>query len=309
MTMKRKILLALVIVPVSILVVGTVAKWIWDARFYDGYEPGAPLNATIRSDEPRDDYRRVDLVYDGIPGHAVPTLLALPKEHDGPVPCVVFLHGIGQKKDFLDEIAATFTTAGYAIVCFDQYTRGERNLESTNWFTDMLALRTRASLNVTDTRRLLDYLLTRDDIDADRLYLVGASFGAITGTAAAAFDDRFKAAVLTYGGGNLRSLLSSDAAKSELGGFYWPAMQLGAFLLKPADPVRHAAGIAPRPVLIQNGTHDQLIPTEAAQALFDAAREPKEMVWYETDHIGLDEAHVMRVLGETIEWLNALPAE
>jgi fermentation-respiration switch protein FrsA (DUF1100 family) len=39
------------------------------------------------------------------------------------------------------------------------------------------------------------------------------------------------------------------------------------------------AHIAPRPVLLMHGTHDQLIPPSHAERLFHAAREPKQLWW------------------------------
>ena len=62
-------------------------------------------------------------------------------------------------------------------------------------------------------------------------------------------------------------------------------------------------GIAPRPVLFQHGTHDILIPTPAAEAFQEAAREPKAITWYDSNHVGMDEAHTRKVLDEAISWL------
>ena len=303
--MKRfaKFLLVVLAVLVLVVVAGCATKLQKDAHFYDGYSPYIPLNDYVRSDETREDYRRIDFVFDGLSGQAVPTLLARPIVKEKPFPCIIFLHGIGQKKDFLDEIAVPFVEAGFAICSFDQYTRGERDLGDVGPVKGMLALRRRAALNVIETRRLVDYLETRRDIDPDRIYLVGARFGAITGSTAAAFEPRLQAAVLMYGGGNIRKLLTSKAARAELGDATWLVAELGAFLLAPADPVKHVAEISPRPILFQNGTHDQLIPNEAAEALHNAALEPKEIIWYDSDHVGLDREQTFQVIDELIAWL------
>jgi len=55
--------------------------------------------------------------------------------------------------------------------------------------------------------------------------------------------------------------------------------------------------------LFQNGTRDTLVPAASGEALFQAAHEPKEIIWYDSDHIGLDEEHVVVVLNDAIEWL------
>ena len=61
--------------------------------------------------------------------------------------------------------------------------------------------------------------------------------------------------------------------------------------------------IAPRPVLFQNGRYDALVAPAAAEALQNAAGEPKKITWYNSDHIGMDEDVVRQVLDEALRWL------
>lgn len=279
-----------------------IAKSLADRAFYAGYDPSAPLNIQFRAEETTNGYRKIELTFEGLPGNRVPSILGLPIDGET-FPCVIFLHGIGQDKSFHDDIATIFTEAGFALATFDQFTRGERHLDDAGIVEEALGLRRRAALTVLETRRLVDYLETRDDIDAERIYLLGASFGAITGSTAAAFEPRIRAAVLTYGGGDLPKLFASREAKAALGPLHGIVSRVTSFLMAPADPVHHVAKIAPRPVLLQNGEDDGIIPSSAARALQDAAAQPKYVVWYEGDHIGLDEDHVRQVLEDTIEWL------
>lgn len=299
MKILRGVLLVLAVACLAVM----VAKRWWDAHYYDGYDPALPLNASVKAEEDRPAYHRVAFTFDGLPGMPVPSLMALPRDSKGPFPCVIFLHGIGQEKEFLDDIAAPFTQAGFAFVSFDQYTRGDRKLKDTKRLESLLAFRRRGALTVIETRRLMDYLQTRDDIARDRIYLCGASYGAITGSTAAAFDPRIRAVVLCYGGGNLRLLFGNREAAEMIGALRKPAQWFLTWLLAPSDPVRHVAQISPRPILFQNGTHDSLIPTAAAQALYDAAKDPKQITWYDSDHVGLDVAHTWRVLTEAVDWL------
>lgn len=299
----KKILLAGLAAALIVVGGGVAAKYRADQTYYDGYDAALALNPVIRGTEPREGYTRVDFTYQSLPGMTVPTLLALPLEGVKPYPCIIFLHGIGQNKGFLDEIAAYYTRAGFAIASFDQYTKGERKLASKDPVTQLLGLRRRTSLNVIDTRRLVDYLQTREDIAHNRIYLIGASFGAITGCTAVAFEPRIPAAVMTYGGGNLDLLLDSEAARKELGKLKGPVKTLVAYLTAPSDPIKYVGRIAPRPLLFQNGRHDQLIPFEAAKALVDAAGEPKQFTVYESDHVGMDEQQTIQVLKDSIDWL------
>lgn len=302
---KRFVKIASVALAVVLLVIaaGAVVKYRADQSYYEGYDALLPLDPHIRATEQREDYTRVEFTYQSQPDSNVPAVLALPVGPQAPYPCIIFLHGIGQSKGFLDEIAAYYTKAGFAIVSFDQYMRGERRVASKDPVTQLLALRKRTSLNVIDTRRLVDYLETRDDIAKDRIYLIGASFGAITGCTAVAFEPRIPAAVMTYGGGNLGLLLDSEAAHESLGKWKGPLTTLVAYMTAPSDPIRYVGRIAPRPLYFQNGSHDRLIPFAAAEALVNAAGEPKEFKVYDSDHVGDDEQQTIQVLKDSVEWL------
>ncbi|MBX7259618.1 MAG: prolyl oligopeptidase family serine peptidase [Candidatus Hydrogenedentes bacterium] len=308
MKLRYKILIGLVVVLCISAVGLAVAKSAWDREFLVGYDPSAPLNAVVRGEEERPDYHRIDLTFDGMPGQAVPTLLAEPRDMSGPFPCIIFLYGINQKKEFLDDIAAVYTKAGFAICCQEQYTKGERKLPGKNPVRDLFALRRRAALNVIETRRLVDYLQTRSEIAHDRIYLLGASYGAITGCTAAAFEPRIAAAVMTYGGGNLPLLFDSEASKKELGILHNPVSWVMQYVMAPADPIRYVSKISPRPSLFQSGSYDQIVPAASGEALYEAASEPKKFIMYDSDHIGLDEAHVYKVLNDTLAWLKEIDA-
>jgi len=300
----------------GLLLLGLLVKANADRNYFSAYDANVPLNSNVLEQEDRADCARTKLAFDSTPGEPIPTILNLPKERSGKVPCIVFLHGIGQEKEFVDEISPLFNKAGWAMTSFDQYSRGERKLpkDATPW-QQLVAFRQRACKTVNDARRLVDYLQTRPEIDPERIYLVGASYGAITGSTAAAFDKRFKAVVLVYGGGNIRHLMNSDAINAEVGkgpaGWLLTDLLAAAarYVLAPADPVRYAHLIAPRPVLLQNGTKDVLISNDAAKALQDAVQEPKKITIYPGDHIGLDEATVWKVLQEGLDWLKEQDAK
>jgi len=302
---KRRIAFWIGFAVAAAIGLALVAKARWDADYYKGYDPALALEAAEEPATFEPDYRRIEFSFKGVAGEdRVPAVLATPRSWKGPYPCVIFLHGIGQKKNFIDEIAGFFTKGGFALVTFDQYTCGERSLpDDADKLTEALALRRRGALTVLETRRLVDYLVTREDIAANRIYLVGASFGAITGSTAFAFEPRLQAGVLVYGGGNLRILLDSQQARDELGGWVKPLAWVASFLLAPADPIRYVAWASPRPLLFQGGTRDTIVPAASGEALFEAAREPKEIIWYDSDHIGLDEEHVTVVLDDAIQWL------
>jgi dienelactone hydrolase len=241
----------------------------------------------------------------------VPAVIATPKDARGPFPCVVFVHGIGNDKEFMMRhgLDVPFVKAGFAFVCFDQLMRGERKLKDKSKWTQAEAFRVRAAHTVGDTRRLIDYLVTRPDIATNRIYLFGASYGAITGSTATAFDERIRAVVLIYGGGNWWKLFSAEAAR-EMGNWRLPVFLLSWYFGSVVDPVKYVGRISPRPVLLQNGKADTVVAPAAARALQAAAREPKKIIWYEGDHLGktsdLEEDLAKRVLMDALEFLQGI---
>lgn len=300
-----KLLGALVVVCLVLL-----AGWktYLDATYFRGYDATAPLNVEIAETRETPDHHWTKFYYSGFRGDRVPAVLSLPAGKPGPFPCVIFVHGIGDNKDSMRRhgLDAPFLQAGFAFASFDQLMRGERKLKDKSKWEQAEAFRVRAAYTVGDIRRLMDYLATRPDIATNRIYLCGASYGAITGSTAAAFDERIRAVNLIYGGGNLWRLLSAEAA-GELGRWKLPAYLAGWYFGSVFDPVGYVGRIAPRPLLLQNGRADTVVAPSAAEALQAAARSPKQIIWYDGDYLGnnreRDQDLVAQVLNDALKFL------
>jgi fermentation-respiration switch protein FrsA (DUF1100 family) len=77
-----------------------------------------------------------------------------------------------------------------------------------------------------------------------------------------------------------------------------------ALLLAPLEPTRYIARIAPRPVLMVNGARDSLIPRANVDALYEAARQPKDILWIRSEHVHPDETELIgAVSGWIAAWL------
>jgi dienelactone hydrolase len=109
-----------------------------------------------------------------------------------------------------------------------------------------------------DLGRALDVLLPHPEIDGDRVGYAAFSLGSIIGALYCAREPRLRAAALALGGG----------------GFGPPDL----------DPVRHIARFGGRPLLLVNATGDERIPRSAADALHEAAADPKELLWFDSGH-------------------------
>ena len=341
MALCKKILKVSVGVLLALVVLLWGIKAYRDAHYFDNYDPSAPLNITVgetievNKDTPEKSYTITRFTFDAYQGEKIPTFISLPVNRGGKkLPVVVFLHGIGQNKNFLKEITAPFNQVGFAFVCFDQYTQGERKLgQKKSFLAGLEAFRQRPAKTINEERRLVDYLLTRPDIDPQRIYLVGASYGAVTGSTAMARDKRLRAGVMVYGGGDFSKLLDAYAnhlavavalglidgknlnpekpplpkltssQERKVGIVLGCIKPLAHYFLGAADPMHYVGLISPRPVYFQNGEHDVLVPAPAGKALQDAAGEPKKITWYDSDHVGIDLEQTKRVLTDGLKWL------
>ncbi len=147
---------------------------------------------------------------------------------------------------------------------------------------------------VKELRRAADLLFQQPDVNPGRAAYVGHDFGAMYGTVMAGVDNRFSAWVLMT-----PTVSFSDwflyAPKIE-----GVARQKFIAEMAPLDPVRFVASISPAPVLLQFGTADPHVPRPKAEAYFSAARDPKEIRWYEAGH-GLNH----QATRDRIAWLVA----
>jgi fermentation-respiration switch protein FrsA (DUF1100 family) len=149
---------------------------------------------------------------------------------------------------------------------------------------------------VQDMDAWYQYLLTRDDIDPDRIGMLGNSFGGMLVIQYAAQNENIKAVVADSAFSSLNDTVSTSVTYfTDLPAFpfaplivYWAERETG-FKLEDIDATKWVAQISPRPVFLMQGGADVVISANSGQRLFDAAGEPKEL-WFEPDlgHVDFD---------------------
>jgi fermentation-respiration switch protein FrsA (DUF1100 family) len=149
---------------------------------------------------------------------------------------------------------------------------------------------------VRDMDAWYQYLLTRDDIDTNRIGILGNSFGGMLVIQYAAQNENIKAVVADSAFSSLNDTVSTSLTYfTDLPAFpfaplivYWAERETG-FKLEDIDTTKWVAQISPRPVFLMQGGADVAISADSGQRLYDAAGEPKEL-WFEPDlgHVDFD---------------------
>jgi hypothetical protein len=254
--------------------------------------PGDPLQPRVYPAKRRGTYAVQRLAFESVlrtPGlPPVEAYLYLPNEGRR-FPLALILP-ITRGDFFSTEFAVYFAEHGVACVRFRSQGDVGRlygDPASLPLFRDLLRAR------VIDTRRVLEWVLERQEIDSTRVALVGFSHGAIVGSLLTAVEPRIRAAALVLGGGDLAGIMRDSDERSlarireglmddhdlTLDGFYDTA---GA-TLEDVDPLTYAPLIAPRKILMINARFDRVVRRPYAEALWRGLGRP-ELVWLPSGH-------------------------
>jgi hypothetical protein len=201
----------------------------------------------------------------------VPAFFTKPKNAKGKLPVVLFNHShFGQyevgKSEFVqgrEEMQAppyAFALAqeGYAGLCLDAWGFGERLGKSElNLFKEMLWKgQVLFGMMVYDNIRALDYLDSREDIDADRVATMGMSMGSTMAWWLAALDERIKVVVDLNCLTDFHTLLEKNNLDLH-GIYYYVPDLLNHFSTSTINGL-----ISPRPHFSLAGKFDPLTPLE-----------------------------------------------
>jgi dienelactone hydrolase len=227
-----------------------------------------------------------DITYASPAGGAISAYLIVPKSN-GPFAAMIFGHwGSGTRGEFIPE-AKAYACAGVVSLLPDY--RWERPRPWYSGIDDFahpdLDRKTRIN-TVIEMRRAIDLLLTRTDVDPNRIGYVGHSFGAQWGAILAAVDPRIKVAVLMAGAADEADLLlRSDNPQIAALRASLPKGQLELYLksledLNAINYVRYAR----IPLLLQFANFDQYFEQPSMDRYAARAAEPKTVLFYDSSH-------------------------
>jgi dienelactone hydrolase len=145
----------------------------------------------------------------------------------------------------------------------------------------------------------VDYLVRLPGVDTSRVEAIGVSLGAPFVCIAGAIDTRITRVWAIHGSGGSYRPLEANMRRTIR---FTPLRILAAAIANTIisgprlDPVRWVPRISPRPFVMVNATGDERLPRDAVDALFRAAREPKEQLWMEGIHVHGDSATISRIV-------------
>jgi dienelactone hydrolase len=196
----------------------------------------------------------------------VPAVWLVPSGH-AVAPAALLLHGFSSSKEQMAQaMGRALLARGVASLALDLPFHGERQGADREIPKNPLALVGAWKTAVAESRAAAAWLAAQPGMDADRIGVVGYSLGGFLALMTAAEDERFGVVAL--------------AAAGDL-----PDRTPYAALVRGlVDPLRAAGRLDGRPLLLVNGRRDTTTRPDQAKRLFEAAREPKTMRWYDGGH-------------------------
>lgn len=289
----------------TVLVVMTAAVggwWVWDhlrPRDASLSAPRRPI-ATVRlgSIEVHDGFVGQTVRVTDRDGRAVDFRVVRPARPDRPLPLVVILGGLETGSHAVDLVGDPGRMAVAALeypYAGPRHPRGWREVLATVPLAQQALLDTPPAVSLA-----VDWLTRQPWIDRRRIELVGVSLGVPFAAAAGALDHRFGRVWLIHGAAGNRDLFEHSLCSRIASPFLRARAADLLYLLSygpTLEPARWVPRIAPRPVIVIGAADDERLPREGTEALFAAARPPRELLWTQGRHLEPGRA---AILGEIV---------
>ncbi|PXX26516.1 S9 family peptidase [Arenibacter sp. ARW7G5Y1] len=171
-----------------------------------------PLNPIITKRIKKDGYSVEKLYFESIPGVKVTAAFFIPHGKRKNLPTIIYCSGhsdLAFRSDIYQHVILNLVKKGFAVFAFDPYGQGERLQYFDQHLGKSRFSPTRehsypgaqlfingsstAKYMIWDGIRAVDYLLTRKEVDPERIGITGRSGGGTQSSHIAAFDGRIKA--------------------------------------------------------------------------------------------------------------------
>ncbi len=237
-----------------------------------GLPTGKPdLHATITGVVSGAGFRVEKLIFQSLPGFYVTALVYVPENNEKVHPAVLVPAGHSPDgKTHYQDLCQRLALRGYLVISWDPVGQGERSQ-----FWDAKAKRSRYNLicgehavmgnlaylaganlarwEIWDGMRSVDYLLTRADVDPDRISITGTSGGGFQAALLGALDERIKVIIpscyITALPMRVENRIFADPDSD-------PEQDLFGFISKGVDHAGILLLMYPRPVMIATASLD-----------------------------------------------------
>ncbi|WP_066820150.1 alpha/beta hydrolase family protein [Sphingomonas mali] len=241
-----------------------------------------PLAAKVTGSFAGKGFRVEKVMFDAMPGQHITANLFVPTGRTGPYPAVIVAPGHGPNgKAGNYAFAASFARNGIVALAYDivgegermEYwdamtgrSRGERPTgdHSIAGFQTMLTGDHLARYFINEEMRGIDYLISRREVDANRIGAFGCSGGGTATAYVAAMDDRVRAAGVACYVNDFKHLLAGPGPQDG-------EQSIPGFISSGLDVPDWVELAAPKPYAVISTTED-MFPFEGAKAAVAEAR-------------------------------------
>ncbi len=229
-----------------------------------------PLNARVTGRIEREDYVIEKILFESRPDYLVSANLYLPKDITSPRPAHLNVIGhaqVGKADERYQRMSIAQAKNGFVVLTIDQLGQGERQVSDyASWGSapgnthQIIGIKAFLSgthvfnIMVWDAIRAIDYLVSRPEVDADKICMTGSSGGGMMTTYILPFDDRVQVSVPTCNPNTWSYRVHAGLATDHEQVFF------GAFesSIDPrGDPL---FAQVPKPLLLNTTTDDHLNP-------------------------------------------------
>lgn len=282
--------------------------------FSEGQDP--TVLALARPEiEPEDVHPIIEVSIKASDGLVIPTILTVPRQHaDSPenLPVIMLPHGGPQSYDRIefDWLAQAFANEGYLVI--QPQFRGSDGFGAAHLSAGYGEWGRKMQSDLSDT---LMYLAGQGLVDPQRACIVGASYGGFAALAGGAFTPALYRCIVSINGvSDLPGMLAFE--RNTHGSKHWIVSYFENFMvpgeatrekLNAVSPVNFANDFT-APVLLIHGEHDETVPFEQSDDMYDKLRRAKKDVRLvklaDENHYLYSRASRKRTLEEAVTFIN-----
>lgn len=242
-----------------------------------------PLRPRVTETTPRDGYVIENVMFDSLPDYVVTANLYRP-DRPGRHPAVLMSMGHWDSGKAAGQLlSSNLARRGFVVLAYDPVGQGERqqafdarfgrsliggptDQHFSNGAAAILMGQALSRYFIHDGMRAIDYLVSRPEVDPDRIGATGCSGGGTQTTYISALDPRIKATAVACYMNSFQTLFAGSIGDSE--------QSVPGFLATGLDQTDYVELFAPKPWLIASTENDFFTPPGARQVFDEAQR------WY-----------------------------